>query len=45
MDCNCDPILMFSGLLALLGILAGTLVILGVIADYLLPELLDHHHE
>jgi hypothetical protein len=45
MDCNCDPLTLFTGLLALLGLLAATFLILGLIADYLLPELLDHDHD
>lgn len=44
MPCNCDPLLLALGLGAILGTLAGTFFILGLIADYLLP-LLDDHHE
>lgn len=45
MPCNCDPVLLVLGLGALLGLLAGVFLALGLIADYLLPQRLDTHHE
>lgn len=38
MACNCDPLLLVGGLLAVLGLLAGAFIILGLIADHLLPH-------